>query len=387
MQLPGTWLEDEKGNPYGICSMAELIFLSNGQTVEDRLTGNITINGDVNYNTEEQLTGKRWIDGKPIYQKSFNESVKSSASDWVSNGDLSDLNIDNFLNILGTVLYTDGKIFPINSGYLAMAYNPSTKSMIVTQTSMGNNYTWNVKYTILYTKTTDTASSPIKTMQLKPMINYSTEEQVIGTWIDGKPLYQRTFFGVQITQNQENFVGDNFGDKKLIHFQIDFTGLSNNLTSANNYSDTLFINANNQLIYYFFRNGTWWAGFNTADITVQYTKTTDTIMYIGPNANSYTLDEKVVGYWTDGKPIYQKTFTNLSIAVRAGEWDKVVELDNPENAISCDLYRVGGEGQIVHVSIRDFTIGAAGYTNCLTITAFDSYTIVMATIQYTKKTD
>ena len=103
--------------------------------------------------------------------------------------------------------------------------------------------------------------------------------------------------------------------------------------------------------------------------------------------HNYSTEEKVVGTWINGKTLYEKTFANLSIDVRSGEWCKVVELDNPESAISCDLYRVGGEGQIVHIGVRDFTIGAAGYTNCLTITPFDSYTIVIATVQYTKTTD
>ena len=104
---------------------------------------------------------------------------------------------------------------------------------------------------------------------------YSTEEKVVGTWND-KTLYEKTFFAVAITNNTENFVSDNFGDKTIRHFQIDCNGMSNNLTSSNSFNDTLFINANNQLIYYFFRSGTWWEGFNTVNITVQYTKTTDT---------------------------------------------------------------------------------------------------------------
>lgn len=33
----------------------------------------------------------------------------------------------------------------------------------------------------------------IKYETVKPMVNYSSEEQVIGTWIDGKPLYRRIF--------------------------------------------------------------------------------------------------------------------------------------------------------------------------------------------------
>ena len=107
------------------------------------------------------------------------------------------------------------------------------------------------------------------------MHNYSTEEKVVGTWND-KPLYEKTFFAVAITNNTENFVSGNFGDRTLIHFQPDFNGMSNNLTSSNSFSDTLFINTSNELVYYFFKNSTWWEGFNTADITVQYTKTTDT---------------------------------------------------------------------------------------------------------------
>ena len=80
---------------------------------------------------------------------------------------------------------------------------------------------------------------------------------------------------ITITNNADNFVSDDFGDKTIRHFQIDFNGMSNNLTSSNNYSDTLFINTSNQLMYYISRTGSWWNGLNTANITVQYTKTTD----------------------------------------------------------------------------------------------------------------
>ena len=104
---------------------------------------------------------------------------------------------------------------------------------------------------------------------------YSTEEKVIGKWIDGKPLYEKTFSSITIINNADNFVSDNFGNKVLRHFQIDFNGINNNLTSSNNYSDTLFINTNNQLMYYLSRSGTWWNGLNTANITIQYTKTMD----------------------------------------------------------------------------------------------------------------
>ena len=34
-------------------------------------TSNVLEKNKLNYSTEEQLTGKRWIDGKPIYQKTL----------------------------------------------------------------------------------------------------------------------------------------------------------------------------------------------------------------------------------------------------------------------------------------------------------------------------
>lgn len=34
------------------------------------------------------------------------------------------------------------------------------------------------------------------------LVTYSTEEQVVGTWIDGKPIYKRTFYS---TSNEQNF--------------------------------------------------------------------------------------------------------------------------------------------------------------------------------------
>ena len=46
--------------------------------------------------------------------------------------------------------------------------------------------------TIRYTKSTDIAGSGIWTPSGIPAVHYSTEEQVVGTWIDGKTLYQKT---------------------------------------------------------------------------------------------------------------------------------------------------------------------------------------------------
>lgn len=95
---------------------------------------------------------------------------------------------------------------------------------------------------------------------------YSTEEKVVGKWIDGKPIYERTFIGlnvslatadwhyVDVTIDNFKFVIDSFGFDGTYQCFKPF-GASNN---------------NNQL---------WWRHNNVNNtiniIVVQYTKTTD----------------------------------------------------------------------------------------------------------------
>jgi hypothetical protein len=40
----------------------------------------------------------------------------------------------------------------------------------------------------------DTVPEGYEEVKSRPLFNYSTEEQVIGTWVDGKPIYQRTYY-------------------------------------------------------------------------------------------------------------------------------------------------------------------------------------------------
>ena len=49
-----------------------------------------------------------------------------------------------------------------------------------------------VRITLRYTKTTDAPGSGSWTNQGVPAVHFSTDERIIGTWIDGKTLYERT---------------------------------------------------------------------------------------------------------------------------------------------------------------------------------------------------
>ena len=90
------------------------------------------------YSTTEKIIGQ-WIDGKPLYQK---------------------------------IVTTGGSV-------------PSGATLIFRQTMTGYD-------AILYTKSTDSAIS------IGVDTDYSTTEKIVGTWIDGKWIYQNTFTGSAI---------------------------------------------------------------------------------------------------------------------------------------------------------------------------------------------
>ena len=58
--------------------------------------------------------------------------------------------------------------------------------------------------TLRYTKTTDAPGSGKWTPQGVPAIHYSENEAVVGTWINGKTLYARTFVNENLSKNLIN---------------------------------------------------------------------------------------------------------------------------------------------------------------------------------------
>lgn len=100
---------------------------------------------------------------------------------------------------------------------------------------------------------------------------YSTEEQRIGTWIDGKSLYRKT---IETTvNNQQQAISLDFSIDKLKNVE---GGLDNgNQIIPIGYNDNtncccVFIQKSNKSLYYM---SSWSSG--TLHITLEYTKTTD----------------------------------------------------------------------------------------------------------------
>ncbi len=141
--------------------------------------------------------------------------------------------------------------------------------------------------TIQYTKTTDVAGSGNWNTDGVPTVHYSTSEQVIGTWIDGKPLYEKTYVQ-HSTDASGNYINFDVTDLQ-IDTCVSIKGTCDRIVpnvgtliyEFNSYENSTY---NTYLAYSKFNGGVQYCvrfnyggGESTSFqcITIQYTKTTD----------------------------------------------------------------------------------------------------------------
>ena len=175
MNAKSKWLTEKDGNIVIPKTLDSQTFDSDGNSLAERLRGiddteviqlpkvdPTLIVSDLNYSTEEQLTGKRWIDGKPIYQK----TLCGTSTSGLFQIDLSSLNIDKFLNpSLNWMKNENGNKDVIGDSYYGSSsdffrYYFSEDSILKIESGSGYSH-GDFYLTIQYTKTTDTADSPV----------------------------------------------------------------------------------------------------------------------------------------------------------------------------------------------------------------------------------
>lgn len=64
-----------------------------------------------NYSSSEIKTGKKWIDGKPIYRRTYSFVPKTQAREWEKFADLPE-NISTAVNLYGVVREAGGDVKP-----------------------------------------------------------------------------------------------------------------------------------------------------------------------------------------------------------------------------------------------------------------------------------
>ena len=157
------------------------------------------------YSTSEKIIGC-WTDGKPLYQKTISLSNLPKGQTTVLHG-IS--NLGAVEKIYGAMKRSDDNYY-ICVPFLYGTFSSCIYIFDVSQTSfqiaIGDDFNNLFNYancgtvTIQYTKTTDSA------IKVGTGTDYSTEEQIIGTWIDGKPLYQKTFETTTPANNTDTLI-------------------------------------------------------------------------------------------------------------------------------------------------------------------------------------
>lgn len=226
---------------------------------------------------------------------------------------------------------------------------------------------------------------------------YSTDEKIVGCWIDGKPLYQRVLVETNITAtgSTEFYLSDankiaNCGN----YFIVSALGYSSDWSGCGEAMGNDYATPINQYMFvitaYSPTNGRCWLlrganGWSNVIIVIRYTKTTDqpNSFNIGSDTD-YSTSEKIVGTWIDGKPLYQKVINGLSVSVSQSTsstdaWKTITNISDIDKMISARYYSGSG---------NDFVEVKASETNGNKAHMFlSSRTITCAIIQYTKTTD
>ena len=165
-----------------------------------------------------------------------------------------------------------------------------------------------------------------------PFDYYSEEEQLVGQWVDGKPLY-RSIRSINTDSSNKSLTIDisDLNIDKVIKSNGFFKRRNNNgfIPLPINYSVAYcyydILDTNKNKITLVRDMSTHWA-----DVTFycyfEYTKTTDTsidkkeIVANGINmqlydGTHYSEDELLIGQWIDGKPLYRKVIIIPSFTV------------------------------------------------------------------------
>lgn len=151
------------------------------------------------YSEDEREIGV-WVDGKPLYEKTIinsNPSYTQVGSIYECNTSVDFSGVDYFMIVNATALNANSTR-PVNdtrTDITAMGYVSIGKSQNNIYTAFNTDGYTKLVFTLRYTKTSDAAGSGQWTPQGVPAHHYSTDEQVVGTWIDGKTLYEKTQYG------------------------------------------------------------------------------------------------------------------------------------------------------------------------------------------------
>ena len=244
-------------------------------TTEEKNNGTVyyitDVNGDgesfqpIIYSENEREVGV-WVDGKPLYEKTVIFEGTFLGSTTIGNLNIimcSGHSVDNTYRTF-SFAHSDA------SNNVGIFIKSNGDVEIRAGSSVTSEYAYDkIAITVRYTKTTDTAGSGTWTPQGVPTVHYSTDEQIVGTWIDGNTIYEKTYSELFLNCDNANTwysISVNWGniDKIVSSHIIDQYGQSiagtvGNITVSSEKEIALNLAMNNRTI---------------EDVTIRYTKAT-----------------------------------------------------------------------------------------------------------------
>jgi len=225
---------------------------------------------------------------------------------------------------------------------------------------------------------------------------YSTSEKIIGSYTDGKPLYQKTIECEALPNNTTKSVAHGVSNLDKI---VDIKGCAYRssdglfitlprVATSTTYMCEINVKSGNVNI----TSSTDLSAFGWSYVTIQYTKSTDSAIKVGTGTD-YSTDEQIIGTWLDGKPLYQKsgtyTFTESKTDTTV---NMPITLTNIKDVIEASA-SIGGA--VIPIG----STGAYGVITLGTVTStyvqlrlcgnqsLGSGDTVLFTVRYTKTTD
>ena len=236
------------------------------------------------YSLDEREVGV-WIDGKPLYQKIISVTITTNASSGVPY-DFSDDTLDHVENASIIGIFSDAMGF--SDGFSSKGQSSQSAFYVdadPSNTTYGKLGGYSVRsdhlnhtfYAVVqYTKTTDTPGSGKWSTSGAPSHHYSQSEQVVGTWIDGKPIYEKTYYIESLPNNTTLQIETLVNINKVISFQgfCSYTlsdGYFRPIPLPDGNNDIRADVTDNVLQIKTTTNWSQYEGY----LTIQYTKTTD----------------------------------------------------------------------------------------------------------------
>lgn len=149
------------------------------------------------YSEEEREIGV-WKDGKPLYEKTLSISTLVSGTYTTVPYNIDDIDYIFIHNAVTQFVVNNNIVYGTSMPYVS---SPSSEQFCVDVNTNADSVGYicgialaggSAIVVLRYTKTTDTAGSGVWTPQGVPAVHYSTEEHIVGTWVDGSTLYEKT---------------------------------------------------------------------------------------------------------------------------------------------------------------------------------------------------